>query len=428
VDAQQVPVIDRSHDVVIIGAGAAGVCAAVELLGAGITDFVILESSHQIDRPLRRDLGDQVRLGREVISSVFGDDTDTWRLTARGGETYHSRVVIAADDSICVPWIPNLLGRNDFRGISFHGAAPNPDFDAAGKHIAVIGSDVAAGRLIGQLVALAASIKVFPLPPRRIIPRLRRPSSRAKRWLRRNARAEPVNSPIDAVTASGIRTRDGAHHESDAIVYGTGFEIRAGLPHDTLVGTGGRTIQQAWRDGMEPYRGVSLHGFPNYFMLGGPEFKAAARYVVECLQLMKGHTRIEVRHSTEQVFNERVHLHRPSHHLVASAFDLSSSRRLHDDIYDGAATLTLADTCRQVHVRLTGHVDPIDGQYHWQGTVFDYLPADLLARARTVHLTVGERGASARVTEQTPQGAHSIAGVGAPPFTLADVETALPQL
>jgi cation diffusion facilitator CzcD-associated flavoprotein CzcO len=427
-DAHQVPVIERSYDVVIAGAGAAGICAAAELLGAGITDFAILESSHEINEPLRRDLGDRVRLGREVISSVFDDGTDAWRLTARGGETCHSRVVIATYDWIHVPWIPNLSGRNDFRGISFHGTAPDPDFDAADKHIAVIGSDAAAGRLIGRLTASAASIKVFPLPPRRVIPQVRPPSARAKRWLRRRASAEPVNSPIDTVTASGIRTRDGAHHECDAIVYGTGFEIRAGLPHDTLVGAGGLTIQQAWHDGMEPYLGVALHGFPNYFMLRGPEFEAAVRYVVECLQLVNGYTRIEVRRSTEQVFNERVHLRPPSHRRLASAFDLSSSTRVHDDTYDGAATLTLADTCRQVRVRLAGHIDPIDGQYHWQGTIFDHLPADLLARARWVNLAVGERSASARITEQTPQGTHSIAGVGAPPFALADVEFTVPQL
>jgi cation diffusion facilitator CzcD-associated flavoprotein CzcO len=399
--------VERSHDVVIVGTGAAVVRAAAELLGAGITGFVVLE--------------------REVISAAFEDDTDTWRLTTRGGETCHGRIVISADKPIHVPWIPNLPGRNDFRGASFHAAAPESNFDAAGKHIAVIGSDAAAGRLIDRVAASTASVKVFPLPPRRVIPQVRRPSTRAKRWRRRHTAAEPVNSPVDTVTASGIHTRDGAHHEFDAIVYGTGFEVRAGLPHDTLAGSGGLTIQQAWHDGMEPYLGVALHGFPNYFMLDGPEFEAAVRYVVECLQLMKGHTRIEVRHSAEQMFNERVYLRRPSHRLVMSAFDLSSSSGPHDGIYDGAATLTLAGTCRQVRVRLTGHVDPIDGQYHWQGTVFDRLPADQLARLRSVNLAVGERSASARITEQTPQGTHSIAGVGTPPFAPADVELTVPQ-
>ena len=41
---------------------------------------------------------------------------------------------------------------------------------------------------------------------------------------------------------------------------------------------------------------------------------------------------------------------------------------------------------------------------------------------------MGERIASARITEETPQGTHSIAGVGAPPFALADVELSTPRL
>ena len=358
-------------------------------------------------------------LDGEVVSSVFDDDTNTWTLTTAAGETWHARVVVACESPF-VPWTPDLLGCNDFRGLSFHAAAPDPDFDPVAQRIAVIGTDANAGRLIDRLTRSAASVKVFPLPPRRVIPQTRR----ARRYLRRQA--ELVASPIAAVTASGIRTADGIRHEADTIIYGTGFAIPAQLPDDTLVGAGGLTIQQAWHGGMEPYHGVAVHGFPNYLLLGGPNFKAAAHCVLKCLQLMSGHTRIEVRRSSQHVFNERVHLRGPSHRLVPSAFDLSSIG-VHDDIYDGPATLTFADTCRQVRVRLTGHVDPIDGQYHWQGTVFDHLPADL-AQARAVTLTVGERSAPVRIIEETPQGTHSIAGVGAPPFALADVETTVPQV
>jgi hypothetical protein len=112
---------------------------------------------------------------------------------------------------------------------------------------------------------------------------------------------------------------------------------------------------------------------------------------------------------------------------VASAFDLSSPVAAHDDIYEGPAILTGAETCQQVRVLLSGHVDPIDGQYHWQGTVFDQLSDDLV-RARTVTVAVDGRSASARITEKTPQNTHSIAGVGAPPFALADVGLTVPLL
>jgi cation diffusion facilitator CzcD-associated flavoprotein CzcO len=365
------------------------------------------------------DLAGFPTLDGDVISSVFGDDTDTWTLTTGDGEICRARVVVARTSPL-VPWIPDLFGRREFRGVSFHAATPAADFDPAGQRVAVIGADAAAGQLIGRLTRLGAAVKVFPLPPRRFVrqPRL------ARGYLRRQP--ELVTSPIDEVTAAGVRTADGVHHVADAIVYGTGFSVRAGLPHDALVGAKGLTIQHAWTDGMEPYLGVALHGFPNYFIADGPDSDAATRNVIECLQLMNGHSRIEVRRSSQHVFNERLHLRPPSRRLAASAFDLSSSGGVHDDTYAGPATLTSADNCQQVRVHLSGHVDPIDGQYHWQGTVFDPLAADL-KRTRTLTLTVGERSAPARVTEETPQSTHSIAGVGAPPFALADVEVSTPQ-
>jgi cation diffusion facilitator CzcD-associated flavoprotein CzcO len=401
VDAHQIPVIDHSHDVVIVGAGSTGAWAT-ELFAVGIDDFVIFD--------------------REVASAVFDDDTDTWTLTTGDGETCRGRVVVACQSPF-VPWIPDLFGRRTFRGVSFHAAAAADDFDPAGQRIAMIGADAAGGQLIGRLARSGAEVTVFPLPPRRVV----RPIRRAGRYLRRR-HAKVVVSPIEEATAVGVRTADGVHHDADAIVYGTGFKIAAGLSQDTLVGARGLTIQHAWTDGMEPYLGVALHGFPNYFILSGPEFEAAMHYVTQCLRLMRTHTRIEVRRSSQQVFNEQAHLRTPPRRLVASAFDLSSSSvGVHEDSYDGPATLTIAGTCQEMRVRLIGHIDPIDGQYHWQGTLFGRLPAELPAPARAVTLTVGERSAAARITEETTQGTHSIAGVGAPPFMLADVELTVVQ-
>jgi Domain of unknown function (DUF4873) len=386
-------VIEPVHGVVIVGPGS----VATELLAAGVEDFVVF--------------------GREVISSVFDDDTNTWTLTAGDGQTCRGRVVVACTSPF-VPWTPDLFGRREFRGASFHAATPDPDFDPAAQRVAVIGADAAAGQLIGRLARSGAVVKVFPLPPRRAI----RPARRARHYLRRQA--ELVTSPIVEVTAAGIRTADGVHHDADAIIYGTGFSVRAGLPHDALVGAKGVTIQQSWTSGMEPYLGVALHGFPNYFVVSPPDFPAAMHSVIACLQLLQGHARIEVRRSTQHVFNERMHLSNSSRRLVASAFDLASPAGVGDDIYDGPATVTMADICTETRVRITGHIDPIDGQYHWQGTLFGQYPADVLARVRTVTLMVGDRSVSARITEETQQGTYSIAGVGAPPFALADVEIA----
>jgi cation diffusion facilitator CzcD-associated flavoprotein CzcO len=400
--------------VVIVGAGGAGQAAAAQLTAAAITDILILDDA------------------AELISSVFDEGTEAWTLRTATGEILRGRIVVAAHSPPTVPWIPELAGRDDFRGASFPAAHRDPGFDPTGKRIAVIGADTVAGHYIGRLPRSAA-VTVFAHAPRRIVPELPLPSTRAKRWLRRHLRPGAthgqsgpalVASPISAITASGIRTCDGVDHPADAIVYGTGFAIADRISDETLVGAGGMTIRQAWNDGMEPCFGVAVHGFPNYFFLDGPEVAARAHYVAECVRSAadSGATRIEVRRSSQRVFNERVYVRPARPHRVSRAFELSSRARRDREGYDGAATLTIAGTPHPVRARLAGHLDPIDGHYHWQGTIFESLsqplPDEALRQARTATLTVGERSASARIIEQTPWGTHSVAGVGVPPYPL----------
>lgn len=84
-----------------------------------------------------------------------------------------------------------------------------------------------------------------------------------------------------------------------------------------------------------------------------------------------------------------------------------------DDVYDGPATVN----GRAVRVRLAGHLDPIDGKYHWQGTVFD-APAET-PRGGAVTVTVEGTTVQGKYTERSQQGAYQIAGAGSPPFPLA---------
>jgi cation diffusion facilitator CzcD-associated flavoprotein CzcO len=400
--------------VIVVGATAAGRAAVNALRAAEIDDYAILDEA--------------------PISSVFADETDTWALRTAAGETVHGRVVMAAGPPLLVPWIPELLGCNDFRGVSFAAARWDPDFDPAGKHLAVIGSDSTAGHYIGQLIDSAASVTVFAHAPRRIVPELPLPATRAKRWLLRHARlttpARPAaalaGAAIATLTPSGVRTVDGVDHPAHAIIYGTGFTIPDRIGDQTLVGAGGLTVRQAWHDGMEPYFGVAVHGFPNYFFITGPDVGAQASYAVECLAVMQraGISRIEVRRSTQHVFNERIYVSPTRPHRVSRAFETFASPGKGPDakedreIYDGAATLTIAGTSHPVRARLTGHLDPIDGRYHWQGTVFG-LPEEALKQTGAATLSVGEHSASARIVEKTPQGTHSVAGIGAPPYALS---------
>jgi cation diffusion facilitator CzcD-associated flavoprotein CzcO len=190
VEAQQVPVSDGTYDVVVIGAGFGGLCAGIKLLEAGFTDFVILEKAENVGGTWRENtypgagcdvmslmyslsfapntrwtrmyarqaeildylrrttatsgLERHLRFGCEVISSVFDDGTDTWTVRTRSGDSYRTRVVIAAPGPLHVPKIPEFAGRKDFRGVSFHSAEWAHDFDPAGKRIAVIGTGASA--------------------------------------------------------------------------------------------------------------------------------------------------------------------------------------------------------------------------------------------------------------------------------------------
>ena len=343
---------------------------------------------------------------RNVATAVFDDGTDTWRLHTAAGVDRTARILIDTRElhhaSTSKP-----PGLNEFDGPSFHSAEWDAEFDPAGKRVAVIGD-----RAAHVIPALAGStVTVFDCPPnwevRRSTPRWL-PALPVKR------RAHTVTSPVQRITRSGIDTVDGTRYRADAIILAIGCV----LTENALVGARGRSIQQSWHDGAAAYLGLAVHGFPNYFMVLGPDSPvgdAAAvvedqrRYINECLERMRRHTstRIEVRRSAQQQYIERARFTTP-----ARAFDLSTTD-VPLEIYDGPARLSVDGDEHSVRVRLAGHLDPIDGKYHWQGTIFG---TTCEFASRTVELAVDEFTAEARITEKTPWGSYSIAGVGAPPF------------
>jgi len=108
---------------------------------------------------------------------------------------------------------------------------------------------------------------------------------------------EVVTSPIERVTRDGIATRDGVMHPADTILFATGFETMAFLAPMTIEGRGGRKLEESWREGAEAYLGLTVAGFPNLFLLYGPNtnlghnsiifmIECQVRYVVECLRAM----------------------------------------------------------------------------------------------------------------------------------------------
>jgi cyclohexanone monooxygenase len=78
-------------------------------------------------------------------------------------------------------------------------------------------------------------------------------------------------NPIREITPAGVRTADGVEHELDVLVFATGFDaVDGNYRAMDLRGRGGRHINEHWADGPTSYLGVSKAGFPNMFMILGP--------------------------------------------------------------------------------------------------------------------------------------------------------------
>jgi cyclohexanone monooxygenase len=115
-------------------------------------------------------------------------------------------------------------------------------------------------------------------------PELRRtltPSYRigCKRILRSNTyypalaagNVDVVTSGISRFTPTGILTHDGVEHRADVVVLATGFWTTELPIAERVVGRSGRSLAEEWAaTGMSAYKGTTLHGFPNLFVLTGP--------------------------------------------------------------------------------------------------------------------------------------------------------------
>lgn len=130
---------------------------------------------------------------------------------------------------------------------------------------------------------------------------------------------EVVTDDIREVTERGVVTADGTEREVDAIVLGTGFQANEFLAPMAIRGRGGRDLNEAWRDGADAYLGLAVSGFPNMFMLYGPNTNLGAGSIITMLESQIGYvveavrelrrTRarwMDVRGDVQTAFNEEV--------------------------------------------------------------------------------------------------------------------------
>ena len=94
---------------------------------------------------------------------------------------------------------------------------------------------------------------------------------------------EVVTDPIERVTADGVVTADGTHRPFDTLIAATGFQVQRYLSALDVTGRGGVELSAAWSDGAQAYLGITTSGFPNLFMLYGPNTnQGSIIYMIEC--------------------------------------------------------------------------------------------------------------------------------------------------
>ena len=140
-------------------------------------------------------------------------------------------------------------------------------------------------------------------------------------WLPALARpnVHVITDDVAEVTPRGVRTADGTEREADAIILGTGFQANEFLAPMAIRGRGGLDLNDAWRDGAEAYLGLAVSGFPNMFMLYGPNTNLGAGsiitmlesqigYVVEAVEGLRrsGAPWMDVREDVQTEFNREV--------------------------------------------------------------------------------------------------------------------------
>ena len=213
--------------IAVIGAGPAGLALGHELLEQGYTDFEIFEAQdapggtwrqhsypglacdvwahsytfsyapnpdwtasfvgfEEIQQYLARcarefGLEPHLRLNTAVTRAVYSDD-GSWQLESGDQDLGRYDILISAMGNQHTPLYPDIPGRDEFRGDSWHSTEWNHHVDLSGKKVVVVGSAAAAVQIVPEVAKQAAQLTVLQRSANWIMPRRKKDYGAAARW------------------------------------------------------------------------------------------------------------------------------------------------------------------------------------------------------------------------------------------------------
>jgi cation diffusion facilitator CzcD-associated flavoprotein CzcO len=163
-----------------------------------------------------------------------------------------------------------------------------------------------------------------------------------------------VTSPIREVRPAGVVTADGVEHPADTIVFGTGFHVTDMPIAERIRGRDGRSLAEVWQGSPQAYRGTTVTGFPNLFLLLGPNTGLGHTSVVFMIESQIAYVLSALRHLRR--------------HGLATIEPSAAAQRGFVAAVDrrSAGTVWLSGGCRSWYLDSTGRNSTLWPGYTWR--------------------------------------------------------------
>ena len=196
---------------------------------------------------------------------------------------------------------------------------------------------------------------------------------------------EVVTEPIAEVKCDAVVTQDGVARPADTIVFATGFESTRFLAPMRITGRGGRSLDDDWREGARAYRGITVSGYPNLFLMYGPNTNLGHNSIIFMIECQTGYILQAIRTLIDRdlAFLDV----KPE---VQQAFDTQTQRELSRTVW----ARTPHSWYKTESGRITNNWSGTTTRYWWGTRRFDVESYASVARAAISARPAGERNAA----------------------------------